>query len=201
MYIQRLGNFGSSPCDNKAIARMPNCGGFPQGYGWKASAAVTSYSDALLAAHAKNRSKYESELSKGDNYKSQLSGPIVTWLNTARDSVVRVANQALYRSEADAARFAQGQQAAAESWIRYKDYSEEAPDISRIVESAYDQSIEDITSGDPFRAAKKMKWGPDFLYGDNGFNYKVIGLILAGTALAIVAVYGIAGGIGKGLVS
>jgi len=208
MYVRKsnLGNFGS--CNNPAIARLDTtrspCGQFSSiaKGDYRASAAATSYSDALLAAHAKNKSRYDSMLSRGDGYKNKLSGSIVNWLNAARAHVTRIGAQAFARSDVDAARFARGQQAASEMFTRYKDYSDQAPDSSRILERGLRQSIKDIISGDPFRAAKKQKWGPNFLYSDDGgFNYKTIGLILGGTVLAVVAVYSFAGGLGQGLAS
>lgn len=203
MYIGNYGGFAGTTCNSPAIARLPNCGGFEAvaGQDWRASAAATSYTDALLAAHAKNRSKYDASLSKGDAYKNQMSGGIVTWLNNARAHVVTSADKAFGRSDTDAARFAQGQQDAASMFIRYNKYSDQAPDISRLVETAADQSLTDIISGDPFRAAKSQKWGPDIFYGDNGFNFLAIGLTLGGIVAAIIAVYAFAGGIGKGLVT
>jgi hypothetical protein len=68
--------------------------------------------------------------------------------------------------------------------------------------TAAENITEDLLRGDPFDAAKKQRWGPDFLYSkDGGFNYLNIGLIVGGVAVTAIAVNAFAGGLGKGLVS
>lgn len=150
-YQYLLGEFGA--CSIEADA-FPNCEIFTKlaRGDWQAAAVVTSYYTALQAAHAKDKSKYDTHLAKGDNYRTKFTGrPIDNYFQGARSKLIRIAAQTFARSDAETARYARGFEVRSSG-----------PQLSTDIPSGWDiwgqaasQTGRDIRAGDPFRGARE----------------------------------------------
>jgi len=78
---------------------------------------------------------------------------------------IATAEKHLMRSAVDQKRYVKTAEAGEGMHSKYREYSEEAPDISRIAESAWKQALRDIANGNPFRAAARQGWVPSWLPG------------------------------------
>lgn len=232
--MNTLGDLSGCPIE---VSSFPNCAQFPSlAHGnWRAQAAATSYFRAIQAAAKKDKSGYNTNLSKGDGYKAQLSGPIISWLGEARNKAITVSRLHLSRSDAAATRYAPGVAVRSSGPV----LSSEAPPEIDIWGNAFRQSAKDIGAGDPFRGAREGGYTPQGVgrnvqYALTGKNpqdkskpgdwgapdpddpdacpffdfgcqwdknkWKIL-LSFAGVLFAVIAVYGLSSGVGRGLVS
>lgn len=142
----------------------------------KSVMAKTSYSDAIyVAARTQNREKAWDKINNGDRFAAELLSinPVDPNISHLANSILPrmkmhaagVIEQHVSRSASEQVRYIKTAEAGEGMHSKYREYAEEAPDISRIAESAWKQALRDIANGNPFRAAARQGYLPAWLPG------------------------------------
>lgn len=171
--------------------------------------ASSAFNQAVGFASKQDKANYDRVLGVAVSNMNQLVGnpayaAYYNWLNgTAFPKAVSLGNRYFARSTADTARFQEGQQGAETSQKLYNSMPTEVTTWDTLT-TAGNQIIQDIKSGDPFGAARRQGGGgTDCAFWDLGCQFKKNAtrtlLIGGGLVLAAIFLYGMGGGIGKGL--
>lgn len=120
------------------------------------SIAASALSSAVAQAARQNTESVRRNYAVYLEKKATLSGAILAALQNAENHAMGVIQRHLARTAEEQAQYAVGQQGAEEAHVRYREYTDIAPDESQIYTQAASQAIDDITSGDPFRSAREQ---------------------------------------------